>query len=318
MKRKRLPLNCGSWTCKTFFETTCLEKKLWWKVGAVMVEVYFDDFKITHTKSPVIESQDFYPFGLTFNKYSRENSVENRYLYNQGTGEKTFKTERITELDLNVDQSKYRTYDYLTGRWWQVDPKADQGGQESWSTYQFGFNNPIRNNDPEGDIVFAIPLVYYAVVAVGAAVIAWQAKRTIDAAVSDYKRSNSNSTSSTKADPTTPNSKVLPAPAAPTVKMPNGTEIAAPGKGKGSVAKEERDPKRVATQKEKKEMLDERGNKCEGCDKPATEKDVDAHHEKRHSDGGSTTKDNLKNLCEDCHKEVHKQGQKQQPQKQQQ
>jgi hypothetical protein len=23
MKRKRLPLNCGSWTCKTFFETLC-------------------------------------------------------------------------------------------------------------------------------------------------------------------------------------------------------------------------------------------------------------------------------------------------------
>jgi RHS repeat-associated protein len=155
---------------------------------------------------------NYYPFGLTFNSYSRENSTENKYLYNQGTGEKTFKTERVYDLGLNVDQSKYRTYDYLTGRWWQVDPKADQGGQESWSTYQFGFNNPIRNNDPEGDIVFAIPLVYYAVAAVGAAVIAWQAKRTIDAAVSDYKKSNSNSTSSTKADPTTPNSKVLPAP----------------------------------------------------------------------------------------------------------
>jgi RHS repeat-associated protein len=149
---------------------------------------------------------------LTFNKYSRENSVENRYLYNQGTGEKTFKTERITELDLNVDQSKYRTYDYLTGRWWQVDPKADQGGQESWSTYQFGFNNPIRNNDPEGDIVIVIPIaVYYAVAAVGTAVIAWQAKRTYDAAVQLHRSSNSNSTTSTKTDPTT-NSKVLPAP----------------------------------------------------------------------------------------------------------
>ena len=147
---------------------------------------------------------DYYPFGLTFNSYSRENSTENKYLYNQGTGEKTFKTERVYDLGLNVDQSKYRTYDYLTGRWWQVDPKADQGGQESWSTYQFGFNNPIRNNDPEGDIVFAIPLVYYAVAAVGAAVIAWQAKRTIDAAVSDYKKSNSNSTTSTKADPSKP------------------------------------------------------------------------------------------------------------------
>jgi RHS repeat-associated protein len=182
--------------------------------SAAQVDVYFDDFKVTQVKSPVVESQDFYPFGLTFNKYSRENSVENRYLYNQGTGDKTFKTERITELDLNVDQSRYRTYDYLTGRWWQVDPKADQGGQESWSTYQFGFNNPIRNNDPEGDIVIVIPIaVYYAVVAVGTAVIAWQAKRTYDAAVQLHRSSNSNSTTTTKADPiAVPNSKVLPAP----------------------------------------------------------------------------------------------------------
>ena len=77
--------------------------------------------------------------------------MENRYLYNQGAGEKTFKTERIYDLGLNVDQSRDRVYDYITGRWWQVDPKADQGGQESWSTYHYSFNNPIRYNDPLGD-----------------------------------------------------------------------------------------------------------------------------------------------------------------------
>ncbi len=115
------------------------------------VEVYFDDFKVTQTKSPVVATNDYYAFGLTFNSYSRESSTENRYLYNQGTGEKTFKTERVYDLGLNVDQSKYRTYDYLTGRWWQVDPKADQGGQESWSPNHFSFNNPVRYNDPLGD-----------------------------------------------------------------------------------------------------------------------------------------------------------------------
>jgi RHS repeat-associated protein len=96
---------------------------------------------------------NYYPFGLTFNSYQRENSTENKYLYNQGTGEKTFKTERILDLGLNVDMSRDRVYDYLTGRWWQVDPKADQGGQESWSTYQYGFDNPIRYNDPYGDCI---------------------------------------------------------------------------------------------------------------------------------------------------------------------
>ncbi len=46
------------------------------------VEVYFDDFKVTYTKSPVVQSDDYYPFGLTFNTYSRENSVKQDYLYN--------------------------------------------------------------------------------------------------------------------------------------------------------------------------------------------------------------------------------------------
>jgi RHS repeat-associated protein len=119
--------------------------------GEEVREVYFDDFSVEHVKSPVISSQDYYPFGLAHSSYQRESSIQNRYLYNQGAGEKKFNTERVSELELNVDQSRYRTYDFATGRWWQVDPKGDAGGQESWSTYQFAFNNPIRYNDPMGD-----------------------------------------------------------------------------------------------------------------------------------------------------------------------
>lgn len=50
---------------------------------------------------------------------------------------------------MNVDQSKYRTYDYTTGRWWQVDPKADMFF--SMTPYNYSFNDPVRYNDPEGD-----------------------------------------------------------------------------------------------------------------------------------------------------------------------
>jgi hypothetical protein len=52
---------------------------------------------------------------------------------------------------LNVDQSRDRTYDYITGRWWQVDPKADEEGQEVLSPYHYSYNNPVRYNDPYGD-----------------------------------------------------------------------------------------------------------------------------------------------------------------------
>lgn len=60
-----------------------------------------------------------------------------------------FRTERVEEL--GVDMTKYRAYDYAIGRFWQADPAADMAGQESWTPYQYGFNNPIKYSDPYGD-----------------------------------------------------------------------------------------------------------------------------------------------------------------------
>ncbi|MEM1137372.1 MAG: RHS repeat-associated core domain-containing protein [Bacteroidota bacterium] len=73
------------------------------------------------------------------------------FQYNQGTGEKQFKTEREKDFDLHWDMTKYRTYDYQLGRFNQVDPKAEVAPQESQSPYQYSLNNPVRYNDPEGD-----------------------------------------------------------------------------------------------------------------------------------------------------------------------
>ena len=44
--------------------------------------VYFDDFEVTHVKGPVTQTDYYYPFGLTFNSYQRENAAKNNYLYN--------------------------------------------------------------------------------------------------------------------------------------------------------------------------------------------------------------------------------------------
>jgi RHS repeat-associated protein len=122
-------------------------------LGGSQVEVYFDDFNVEHTKSPVIASQEYYPFGLTFGNYQRENSLKNRYLYNKGA-------ERLDELDLNIDATKYRVYDAAIDRWWQVDPLADEGDLVSLTPYNYSFNNPVRYNDPDGDCpVCVIPIV---------------------------------------------------------------------------------------------------------------------------------------------------------------
>jgi RHS repeat-associated protein len=80
-------------------------------------------------------------------------------MFNQGTsgtnfqGElgKSFKVERQEELGLNVDMTKFRMYDYALGRFTSIDPLADANPQESWTPYQYAYNNPIRYNDPYGD-----------------------------------------------------------------------------------------------------------------------------------------------------------------------
>ncbi|HEY8936009.1 MAG TPA: RHS repeat-associated core domain-containing protein, partial [Cyclobacteriaceae bacterium] len=104
------------------------------------VEVYFDDFKVTQVKSPVIASNDYYPFGLTFNSYSRENSAEQKYQYNG--------KELQEELDLDWMDYGARMYDAAIGRWMVVDPLAELGRR--WSPYNYALDNPVRFIDPDG------------------------------------------------------------------------------------------------------------------------------------------------------------------------
>jgi RHS repeat-associated protein len=121
------------------------------------VEVFWDDFRVDHHYNAVLQADDYYPFGLTFNSYQRSYSKANNFKYNQGTGDKTFqgsegrffRTERVPEL--GWDLTKFRMYDYALGRFLNVDPLADIDLNYRWSTYSYSFNNPIRWNDPYGD-----------------------------------------------------------------------------------------------------------------------------------------------------------------------
>ena len=108
--------------------------------NATPVEVFFDDFKVTHTKSPVIQAEEYYPFGLVFNSYSRENSVPNKYKF----GGK----EEQAELALNTIDWGWRQYDPAIGRWNVVDQWSEK--YHTTSPYSFVQNNPISHREIDG------------------------------------------------------------------------------------------------------------------------------------------------------------------------
>ncbi|MFZ6008823.1 MAG: RHS repeat-associated core domain-containing protein, partial [Bacteroidota bacterium] len=58
----------------------------------------------------------YYPFGLTFNSYQRENSLKNRFKFQS--------QEHIDELDLGWDSFKWRNHMPEIGRFFNVDPLA--------------------------------------------------------------------------------------------------------------------------------------------------------------------------------------------------
>jgi len=122
-----------------------------------MVDVYFDDVQLQITPSLIVSMQDYYPFGLTFNEYKRESSVQNKYLFNNGS-------ERQEDLALSVYQTHYRMYDPSLGRWWQEDPKSDIPSQIEFTPYNFGDNDPVLKNDPDGDCPLCVVLAIAALV----------------------------------------------------------------------------------------------------------------------------------------------------------
>jgi RHS repeat-associated protein len=105
--------------------------------------VYFDDLKVTHTKTNVIQYNEYYPFGLqTGTSWTRTDS-KNNFLYNQGS-----------ELNVTtgVYDLLYRNYDPVLGRFGSVDPLAFE--TESYSPFSYAKDNPIFLNDPLGLITW--------------------------------------------------------------------------------------------------------------------------------------------------------------------
>jgi RHS repeat-associated protein len=107
------------------------------------IEVYFDDFKVTHTKTPIVQQDDYYPFGLTFNSYQREDILTGDIKYNS--------KEVQNELGINWLDYGARMYMPEIGRWGKVDELSDQ--YEGVSPYCYALNDPINAIDPDGNLI---------------------------------------------------------------------------------------------------------------------------------------------------------------------
>jgi RHS repeat-associated protein len=95
--------------------------------------------KIVHY-SGVEQLEDYYPFGLTFNSYSRENSVVQDYKFNG--------KEEQTELGLGWLDYGARIYQPELGRWGAADLLSENS--ISITPYHYVGNSPIAFLDPNG------------------------------------------------------------------------------------------------------------------------------------------------------------------------
>jgi len=112
-------------------------------------DVFFDDLKITVQESPVIQVNNYYPFGMQSYTWLREGETDNAYLY-QGK-------ELIAQTGWHDFGS--RMYYGDLGRWFSTDP----AGQFS-SPYNAMGNNPVMSIDPDGRFAWFIPIIIGAVV----------------------------------------------------------------------------------------------------------------------------------------------------------
>jgi len=108
--------------------------------------VFFDDIEIEHTTGNLIEEVHYYPFGLSFGRYTAMPEYsKNKKLFNSQQYEDD---EWANNKGIKWYDFDNRNYDPQIGRWHCVDPRvADAPG---WSPYNAMWNNPIKFVDPDG------------------------------------------------------------------------------------------------------------------------------------------------------------------------
>jgi RHS repeat-associated protein len=106
---------------------------------SVPLDVYFDDFKVTHKHSPVIRRSEYFPFGMTISQQSRENTISSPLKFNGMKEDEALETGWLWP-------EKFRTYEPTQARFQQADPVV----KDHESLYAWNTNNPVLYPDPLG------------------------------------------------------------------------------------------------------------------------------------------------------------------------
>ncbi|NUO03198.1 MAG: RHS repeat-associated core domain-containing protein, partial [Saprospiraceae bacterium] len=97
------------------------------------------------TTNEILQENHYYPFGMNMEgPWINDAALDNRYQYNG--------KEYNNDFGLNWNDYGARWYDPTVGRWWSVDKLSDHPAQVGLSPYQYGWNSPVKLNDPDGNI----------------------------------------------------------------------------------------------------------------------------------------------------------------------